>query len=60
MAYIKIDTVNVVIFAGGKICKNIGKTFHMEEIFAKRKSREKRKNYSNAKISALTISHKSL
>ena len=22
-------TVNVVIFAGGKFCKNVGKTFHV-------------------------------
>ena len=26
-------TVNVVIFAGGKFCKNVGKTFHVGVIF---------------------------
>ena len=27
------DTVEVVIFAGGKFCENVGKTFHVGEIF---------------------------
>ena len=26
-------TVNVVIFAGGKFCENVGKTFHIGVIF---------------------------
>ena len=26
-------TVNLVIFAGGKFCENVGKTFHVGVIF---------------------------
>ena len=29
------NTVNVVIFAGGKFCENVGKTFHVGVIFTK-------------------------
>ena len=28
-----IDTVNVVIFTGGKFCENVGKTFHVRVVF---------------------------
>ena len=54
---LKYNTVNVVIFAGGKFRENVGETFQLGVLFSRGGNfREKDKSAKNAKITPREIS----